>query len=76
MQTITVNVRAGARTEHLEEIAPHTFKVRVQIAPEKGKATKRVTELLAQHYDVPISSVTLLSGLTSHTKKFSISTPS
>ncbi len=74
-QVVSVKVSAGARTEHVEETTPHTFKVRVQTAPEKGKATKRVAELLAAYYNMPVSSITLLSGLTSRDKAFTVHFP-
>ena len=69
---IHVKVTAGARTETVQEISPHTLKVRVRTAPEKGKANDRVIELLAQHYKTPASSISLLSGSTSPLKRFLI----
>ncbi len=70
---VQVKVRAGAKTESVEEIGQHTLKVRVTTAPEKGKANKRVAELVAQHYHVPVSCVILTSGSTSPEKRFLIS---
>lgn len=67
-----MKVSAGAKTEHIEEIAPGSFKVRVRIPPEKGKANARVAELLAQHFGVPITSVILMRGNTSREKIFFI----
>lgn len=72
MITITVKVSAGARTEKIEEISPGVLKVRVQAPPEKGKANKRVAEMLAEHYHVPITRVILAAGSTRREKRFLI----
>ena len=39
-----------------------TLKVRVTEVPEKGKANTAVCELLAAHYKVPITRVSVVSG--------------
>jgi uncharacterized protein len=67
---INAKVSAGVRTEKIEEIAPYVLKVRVQTPPEKGKANKRVLQLIALHYGVSISKVSLLSGAMSREKEF------
>lgn len=72
MQSVIVKVSAGARTEKVEEVAPGQLKVRVQAPPEKGRANKRVMELVANHYGVSVSSVILESGATSRDKRFTI----
>lgn len=69
---ITVKVSAGARTEKLTETSPDSFKARVQTPPEKGRANERVAELLAEHFSVPISHVTLLRGSIHRDKRFLI----
>lgn len=69
---IKVKVSAGAKTEKIEEIAPDVFKIRVAAPPEKGKANARVAELLAKHFEVPMSRVLLVSGETYREKVFCI----
>jgi uncharacterized protein len=69
---IKVKVSAGAKTEEVQEIEPGVFKVRVSVAPEKGKANQRVAELLAEYFKVPKSRVFLVSGATFREKVFSI----
>jgi uncharacterized protein YggU (UPF0235/DUF167 family) len=61
-RTIKAKVIAGAKTEGVEELAEGQFKVRVRPKAEKGRANARVLELLADHFDVAKSKVTLLSG--------------
>ena len=44
------------------------MKVRVSVAPEKGKANKALIALLAKHLDIPKSSLAVLSGETARKK--------
>ena len=60
---INVRVIAGARKEEVKEGDPVIVKVTVQ--PERGKATKRVLELLSEHYG---KKAVLVSGMTSRDK--------
>ena len=71
-KTIRVKVYAGAKTEKVEEVAPDTFKVRVQSPPQKGKANIRVAELLAEYFKVPIRNITLQRGATFREKIFHV----
>ncbi len=48
------------------------FKIKVQAPPERGKANKAVTKLLAEWLDVSENSIHLLSGDTSPSKVFEI----
>lgn len=63
-KVIKLKVSAGAKTEKVEEMEDGSLKVRVTEAPEKGKANKRVLELVAKHFGAPISKVFLVSGQT------------
>lgn len=71
-KTIKVRVSAGAKTEKVEEVESGVFKIRVQTAPEKGKANERVAELIAEYYKIPKSKVFLASGATYREKVFLI----
>ncbi|HAL45238.1 MAG: hypothetical protein A2Y12_18675 [Planctomycetes bacterium GWF2_42_9] len=48
------------------------IKVRLSAAPEKGKANQALIELLAENFNIPKNSITILSGLTSKIKQVSI----
>ncbi|MEI3377701.1 MAG: DUF167 domain-containing protein [Coriobacteriales bacterium] len=48
------------------------LEVKVKAAPEKGKATKEATALVASFFDVPKSSVSCVRGETSRHKMFEI----
>ena len=45
-----------------------TWKLKVTAVPEKGKANAAVCELLAAHFKVPITRVSVISGQTSSFK--------
>jgi uncharacterized protein (TIGR00251 family) len=59
---ITVTVRPNAATSGLVQISPAEYKASVKALPEKGKANKAVIELLADHFGVARSAVTILHG--------------
>lgn len=56
----------SSREEVVEEAGG--LKVYVKAAPDKGKANKAVIELMAEHYGVKRSAVTIVSGETSRRK--------
>ena len=61
-----MRVSAGARGEKVEVTGDGSLKVRVTAPPEKGKANKRVLQLVAEHFAVPVSQLVLVGG---HTKR-------
>jgi uncharacterized protein len=50
------------------KISESEYKVRVAAVPEKGKANEATTKLLAKHFDVPKSSVSIIGGRSTRTK--------
>jgi uncharacterized protein (TIGR00251 family) len=69
---IRVKVKPQSRIEGVEKQEDQTFLVRVNAPPIEGKANSRVVELLAEHFKVSKSKVTLLSGGKSKIKLFEI----
>jgi len=69
---IKVKVKPNANKNELKEISTGFFEARVSVPPEKGKANQRVIELLAKHFKVPKSAVSLISGHTFKEKVFEI----
>ena len=61
---LRLRVRAGAKRDALEGEHAGALRVRVTTAPEKGKANRRVLELLAEALGVAPSALRLLSGET------------
>jgi len=52
----------SAKTEIAGEMADGTLKVKVAAPPEKGKANETLCAFLAEHYGVPRSAITIVSG--------------
>jgi uncharacterized protein (TIGR00251 family) len=68
---ITVRVKVtprSARSEVTGELADGTLKVRIAAVPEHGKANLALITLLAGHFGVPRTSVTIVSGHTASLK--------
>jgi uncharacterized protein len=62
---ITLRVKVTPRCSTSEiagELADGTLKVRIAAPPEHGKANQALIALLATHFEVPRTSVTILSG--------------
>lgn len=70
---VPVKAQPGARRNGLAGEHAGALKVQVTQAPEDGKATDAVLELLADTLRVKRSQVTLLSGATSRQKRFVVS---
>lgn len=58
----------SASSEVVGVLGDGTLKVRLVAAPEKGKANAELCRVLAKHYRVAPSAVTILSGHTSAVK--------
>jgi uncharacterized protein YggU (UPF0235/DUF167 family) len=69
---IYVKVSAGTKIEKMQEVSPGHFKIKVQEPAEKGRANERVIELVAEYFNVSISSVTLKRGASSRDKTVSV----
>jgi len=70
---LTAHVKPNARTNAITAwLDDTTAKISVTAAPEKGKANEAVVRLLADHFNVPASSITLVRGSTTRMKQFEI----
>ena len=61
---LRLRVRAGASRDAIEGEHAGALRVRVTTAPEKGKANRRVLELLAEVLGLPPTALRLLAGET------------
>jgi uncharacterized protein (TIGR00251 family) len=52
----------SARSEIAGQMADGTLKVKLAAVPEKGRANEALIVLLADHFGVPPSAVTIASG--------------
>ncbi|MCC6589124.1 MAG: DUF167 domain-containing protein [Bryobacterales bacterium] len=65
-------VPRSAKSEVVGAMADGSLKVKVAAVPEKGKANEAVCEVLARHFKVPVSRVTVIAGATSTRKRIRI----
>jgi uncharacterized protein (TIGR00251 family) len=65
---ISIIVKTRATKENIEEIGDGKYKVSVSAEPKENKANKRIIGLLSKYFDVPKSSVTIISGKKSNIK--------
>ena len=69
MSIYTLHVKAGSKKGPLVEIDPdNTLTVFVRERAIDGKANQAVIALIAQHFQIPKTSVTIKSGLSSRRK--------
>ncbi|MBE0430872.1 MAG: DUF167 domain-containing protein [Dehalococcoidia bacterium] len=64
---VRIRVRPNSRTEEVTREGDG-FMVNVKEPPHEGRANRAVIKLLAGHFGVPQSRVTILSGLRSRDK--------
>jgi uncharacterized protein (TIGR00251 family) len=69
---ISIKVKANAKENRVEEIEKNQFLVKVKAPAKEGKANKEVIAILAEHFKVPKSCVTIITGLKSNRKIVSI----
>ena len=69
---INVRVIPRAKINRVEVQSDGTLRVHTTTAPTDGKATNDVIKMLAEHYNVPKTSIKLFRGATSRDKVFEI----
>ncbi|WP_029523136.1 DUF167 domain-containing protein [Persephonella sp. KM09-Lau-8] len=69
---IKVKVKPNAKKNEIKQIEENFYEIRVTVVPEKGKANKKVVELLSDYLNVPKSRIKLIRGETSREKVFEI----
>lgn len=65
---IFVKAKPSAREEKIEQISENHFVVAVKEPPISGKANEAIRKAIAQHFKVPPSEVSIISGHTSRQK--------
>lgn len=59
---IKVRAITKAKEEKVEETSPDHLVVSVREKPENNAANRRILELVAQHFTIPVAKVKILSG--------------
>lgn len=65
---IELKVIARAKKEVVEKISENSYRIKVAAPPEKGKANKRVIELLSKELGIKKQDIRIISGETSNIK--------
>ena len=65
---VSVIVKPNSKTEGVVPAPDGPWTVRVAAPPVEGKANERVIELLAKHFRVPKSRVSIVRGLAGRKK--------
>jgi len=75
--TLVLNIQGkpGARQTKLGRVMGKQLQVHVAETPERGKATLRLVEFLADEFDVTKSAITVVFGEHSVNKQLRISAP-
>ncbi len=72
---ISVKAKPKSKQEFVKRIDSASFVVAVKEAAEKGRANQAIIEALAKFFEIPSSSVILISGQTSRQKIFEVPIP-
>ena len=68
MKTLTIRVKPGSRTSALEAADDGTWLARIQARPVDGKANRELVALVARHFAVRRSQVSIKSGAAARVK--------
>jgi uncharacterized protein (TIGR00251 family) len=68
MKTIRLKVKPGSRVEELTELDDGTWLARVKAPPVDGKANAAVIALVARHFGLRKSQVSIKSGASARMK--------
>ena len=72
MTQLKITVKTGTSQEKIIETAPEEYTAYLRAKPHDGEANAALIKLLAKHFHVPKSSITIKKGQKSHTKIISI----
>ena len=71
---VNVKVITKSSCNKVEKIDNNNYKVKITIAPERGKANKKIVGILSEYFDVPKSKMQIIKGETSQDKIIQIQT--
>jgi uncharacterized protein (TIGR00251 family) len=59
---IWVSVKPQSKTQGLRKLAQNEYEVSVHAPPREGKANHALIDILAEHFSVPKSEITIVRG--------------
>ncbi|MDD3480607.1 MAG: DUF167 domain-containing protein [Patescibacteria group bacterium] len=69
---ITVIVNPCSQNERIEKLDEKNYKAYFNVAPEKGKANKKLVEMLSDYFKVPKGDIGIRLGKTAKEKVIEI----
>ncbi|MDO8518011.1 MAG: DUF167 domain-containing protein [bacterium] len=69
---VKARVRAGAKKEEVVVLPDNRFEILVKQKPIQNLANRRVVELVAAHFHIPVEKVRIISGHHSPSKILSV----
>ena len=69
---IKVRVRAGAKREEVAMLSENRFAISIVQKAEQNLANRRVMEIIAAHFGVPLKKVRIINGHHSPSKMLSV----
>jgi len=69
---IKVKAMPGAKKEVLEQVSDDHFNISVKEKAERNMANNRIVEMIARHFNVPVSAVRIINGHHSTSKMLSV----
>lgn len=71
---IKVKVYPKSKKEELQKKSADSFDIKIKEKPEHGLANKKVFELLARYFNVPVKNIRLKKGSKQRNKIFEVIT--
>lgn len=68
IKRIELKVITRAKKEEIKKISENSYKVKISVPPEKGRANKKIIELFSREFDIPKQDIKIVSGETSARK--------
>ncbi|MDP8297803.1 MAG: DUF167 domain-containing protein [Candidatus Orphnella occulta] len=68
MRRINIKVITRAKKEELQKLSEDSYRIKVLSPPEKGRANKRIIELLSKEFGVKKRDIKIVSGETTNRK--------
>jgi uncharacterized protein (TIGR00251 family) len=65
---ISVSIVPNSKEPGIIKVSENNYKIRVDAPASKNKANKRLIEILAEHFKVSKSSISIIKGLKSRNK--------
>jgi uncharacterized protein (TIGR00251 family) len=65
---ISVIIVPNSKSCEIVKVSENSYKIRVDVPASKNKANKRLVEILAEHFKVSKSSISIIKGLKSRNK--------